>query len=90
MEVLNGDSFWLMTESEPVHEILVLRGGRKGADEPTERSILAHQIGISAFFTHMRKFYLTYPAPSCGKDKNEQQHAAHTVTSICDVVVMLK
>ena len=31
---------------------------------------LAHQIGISAVFTDMRKFYLTYPIPTHGKVKN--------------------
>ena len=30
---------------------------------------LAHQIRGSAVFTHMRKFYLTYPILTCGKDK---------------------
>ena len=35
----------------------------------------------------MRKFYLTYPVPTCGKDKNEQPHAGrmsiHDVTMSC-------
>ena len=33
------------------------------------QAILPHQIGISAVFINMRKFYLTYPILTCGKDK---------------------
>ena len=32
--------------------------------------ILSHKIGFSTAFTYMRKFDLTYPVPTCGKDKN--------------------
>ena len=31
----------------------------------------AHQVGISVNFAYMRKFYLTYPIPTHGKDKLE-------------------
>ena len=31
---------------------------------------LAHQMGVSDVFTHMRKFYPTYVVPTLGKDKN--------------------
>ena len=43
---------------------------------------LAHQLEISAVFTDMRNFYLTYPVLTCWKDKN------HLKTS--EVIVMLK
>ena len=35
---------------------------------------LAYQIGVSAVFTHLSKFYLTYPVSTCEKDKNKQLH----------------
>ena len=44
--------------------------------------ILAHQIGTSAVFTYMRKFYLTYPYQPVGKIKIEQLHVERRVTSL--------
>ena len=48
--------------------------------------VLAHQIGISAVLTHMKKFYLTYPVPTRGK--NISWTAASWMTR--DVIVTLK
>ena len=36
--------------------------------------ILAHQIGVSAVFTHLCNIYLTNPVSTCEKDKNKQLH----------------
>ena len=51
---------------------------------------LAQLIGISAVFAHMRKFYLTYPVPAHGKDKNRTATLHSGRTSICEVIVILK
>ena len=48
--------------------------------------IFAHQIGVSAVFTHMRKVNLTYLVQTHWKDKNRT--AAQRKTS--DVIDMLK
>ena len=51
--------------------------------------ILPNQIRISVDFTHVRKFYLSYPYQPMGKTKNEKLHVGHKL-AICDVIVMLK
>ena len=43
-------------------------------------------MGVSAVISYMRKFYLTYPIPTRGKDKNGT--ATHWKTS--DIPVMFK
>ena len=47
---------------------------------------VAHQIRISAIFILMRKFYLTYPVSSRGKDKNKTAQRWKT----SDIIVRLK
>ena len=35
-----------------------------------KEKFFAHQVEVSAVVTYMKIFYLTYPVPSCGRDKN--------------------
>ena len=44
---------------------------------------LGHQIEVSSVFTHVRKFHLTYPIPTHGKDKNQ----TGTCWNTSDVIV---
>ena len=52
--------------------------------------ILAHQIGISVVFTHVRQSHI--PIPVLGKDKQRTAACLPCAdrTSIRDVIVMLK
>ena len=46
----------------------------------------AYQIGVSAFITHIRELYSTYPVPTGGKDKNQTPPR----WKASDVIVMFK
>ena len=66
------------------HEAEEVSKKRKSGTLGITYSILAHKIRISAVYTYMRKFYLTYPILIHGKDKDR----AAALWKRSDVIVM--